>query len=60
MPGRQVLRDLAQQKLYRLALVNQKGIETDWEFSEWVHGKTGRPMGKCFQTWSAAGFKQGL
>ena len=50
------LRDLAQQELYRLALVNQKGIETDWEFSEWVHGKTGRPMGKRYQAWSAAGF----
>ncbi len=50
------LRDLAQQELYRLALVNKQGIETDWEFSEWVHGKTGRPMGKRYQAWSAAGF----
>lgn len=50
------LRDLAQQELYRLALVNKQGIETDWEFTEWVHGKTGRPMGKRFQAWSAAGF----
>lgn len=50
------LRDLAQQELYRLALVNQQGIEKDWEFNEWVHGKTGRPMGKRYQAWSAAGF----
>ena len=50
------LRDLAQQELYRLALVNQQGIEGDWEFNEWVHGKTGRPMGKRYQAWSAAGF----
>jgi len=50
------LRDLAQQELYRLALVNQQGIESDWEFNEWVHGKTGRPMGKRYQAWSAAGF----
>lgn len=50
------LRDLAQQELYRLALVNQQGIEAEWEFNEWVHGKTGRPMGKRYQAWSAAGF----
>ncbi|HDQ14970.1 MAG TPA: HAD-IIB family hydrolase [Sediminispirochaeta sp.] len=50
------LRDLAQQELYRLALVNKQGIERDWEFNEWVHGKTGRPMGKRYQAWSAAGF----
>ena len=50
------LRDLAQQELYRLAKVNQQGIEGDWEFNEWVHGKTGRPMGKKYQAWSAAGF----
>jgi GH15 family glucan-1,4-alpha-glucosidase len=50
------LRDLAQQELYRLAEVNREGIEYDWEFNEWVHGKTGRPMGKMFQAWSAAGF----
>jgi len=27
-----------------------------WEFNEWHHGVTGRPMGKAFQAWSAAGF----
>ena len=26
------------------------------EFNEWHHGVTGRPMGKAFQTWSAASF----
>jgi sucrose-6-phosphatase len=50
------LRDLAHQELYRLALINKEGIETSWEFNEWVHGKTGRPMGKRYQAWSAAGF----
>lgn len=50
------LRDLAQQELYRLAQMNHLGIEADWEFNEWVHGKTGRPMGKRYQAWSAAGF----
>ena len=50
------LRDLGQQELYRLAQVNHLGIEEDWEFNEWVHGQTGRPMGKRFQAWSAAGY----
>jgi sucrose-6-phosphatase len=50
------LRDLAQQELYRLALLNREGIENDWEFNEWAHGKTDRPMGKRYQAWSAAGF----
>jgi sucrose-6-phosphatase len=50
------LRDLAQQELYRLARVNHLGIEEPWEFNEWVHGKTGRPMGKRYQAWSAAGY----
>jgi hypothetical protein len=50
------LRDLGQQELYRLAQLNKLGIEEDWEFNEWVHGQTGRPMGKRYQAWSAAGY----
>lgn len=50
------MRDLAQQELYRLAQVNAMGSRSEWEFNEWVHGKTGRPMGKAYQAWSAAGF----
>lgn len=30
------------------------GIEGQWEFNEWLHGRTGRPAGKPLQTWSAA------
>lgn len=26
----------------------------DWEFNEWLHGKTGRPMGMAGQSWNAA------
>lgn len=52
------MRELAEQELYRLAQVNEKGITSDWEFNEWVHGKTGRPLGKSYQAWSAAGFIQ--
>lgn len=50
------LRDIAHQELYRLALLNKKGTHQDWEFNEWYHGVTGRPMGKAYQAWSAAGF----
>ncbi len=52
------LKEIAQQELIRLAEVNQAGITHEWEFNEWVHGKTGRPMGKAYQAWSASGFIQ--
>ncbi len=50
------LRDMALQELYRLAELNKLGILDEWEFNEWAHGRTGRPMGKAFQAWSAAEF----
>jgi sucrose-6-phosphatase len=50
------LRDLAYQELLRLAELNKQGIAHEWEFNEWAHGKTGIPMGKAFQAWSAAEF----
>ncbi|MBI2263637.1 MAG: HAD-IIB family hydrolase [Armatimonadetes bacterium] len=48
------LRELANQELARLAELNRAGVTHEWEFNEWAHGRTGRPMGKCFQAWSAA------
>ncbi len=48
------LRELALQELYRLALVNRLGVFNEWEFNEWAHGTTGRPMGKAYQAWSAS------
>ncbi len=50
------LRDLAYQELLRLAELNKQGRAQEWEFNEWAHGKTGIPMGKAYQAWSAAGF----
>ena len=50
------LRDLALQELYRLAELNKLGVLNEWEFNEWAHGRTGRPMGKAFQAWSASEF----
>lgn len=43
----------AEKALESLALLNKKGKVTDWEFNEWFHGKTGEPMGKEQQAWSA-------
>jgi sucrose-6F-phosphate phosphohydrolase len=50
------LHEVACRELYRLAKVNQLGRNQEWEFNEWVHGQTGRPMGKAYQAWSAACF----
>jgi len=43
----------AHKALYSLALLNKKGKESSWEFNEWFHGKTSKPMGKNEQAWSA-------
>ncbi len=40
-------------ELERLALVNRLN---GWEFNEWLHGKTGEPMGMAGQSWNAAMF----
>ncbi len=48
--------DVACQELVRLAQLNQLGRDHEWEFNEWAHGVTGRPMGKAYQAWSAASF----
>ena len=50
------LSDLARNELVKLAQVNRLGKAQEWEFNEWVHGVTGRPMGKAYQTWSAAAY----
>jgi sucrose-6F-phosphate phosphohydrolase len=50
------LREVALTELVRLARLNQSGVQHDWEFNEWAHGKTGRPMGKAFQAWSCSEF----
>lgn len=48
--------EVACRELVRLAELNRLGRDHEWEFNEWVHGQTGRPMGKAFQAWSAASF----
>jgi sucrose-6-phosphatase len=48
--------ELAFEELNNLAESCRMGIYEDWEFNEWLHGETGRPMGKAHQAWSAASY----
>lgn len=50
--------ELARREMVRLAQLCMMGVSQEWEFNEWHHGVTGRPMGKAFQAWSAASFIQ--
>lgn len=50
------MRELACRELVRLAELNKAGIRTEWEFNEWAHAETGRPMGKRYQAWAAASY----
>ncbi|HBJ85608.1 MAG TPA: glycogen debranching protein, partial [Verrucomicrobiales bacterium] len=50
------MRSLAMQELLKLARINQRGVQGEWEFNEWAHARTGNPMGKAYQAWSAAEF----
>ena len=44
----------AERQLARLAEMNRLGRRDEWEFNEWFHGLSGRPMGYSGQSWSAA------
>lgn len=46
--------DEARAQLDRLTEMNRQGIAAEWEFNEWFHGLSGRPMGFPGQSWSAA------
>lgn len=46
--------DSARRVLVRLAKMNSIGQgDSEWEFNEWFHGLSGKPMGHVRQTWSA-------
>jgi glycogen debranching enzyme len=49
-------RDRAERSLGLLAEANRAGTYGPWEFNEWLHGLSGRPMGHPEQAWSAAMF----
>jgi glycogen debranching enzyme len=46
--------DRAAEQLAALAALNRQGARDAWEFNEWAHGRSGRPMGFARQSWSAA------
>lgn len=48
--------ELAHRELASLAEACRLGLHGEWEFNEWLHGQTGRPMGKAHQAWSAASY----
>ncbi len=48
--------DVARRELVKLARLCSLGVTNEWEFNEWHHAITGRPMGKAYQAWSAASF----
>jgi glycogen debranching enzyme len=45
----------AERALVKLAEMNRaaRGGGGEWEFNEWFHGRSGRPMGHRLQSWSA-------
>jgi sucrose-6-phosphatase len=48
--------EMAHQELRSLAESCRLGVYGEWEFNEWLHGHTGRPMGKAHQAWSSASY----
>jgi len=51
--AREKKRVLAIRELRNIAALN---AANDWQFNEWFHGTTGRPMGMPGQSWNAAMF----
>ncbi len=43
----------ALKELKKLAEANKVGKERVWEFNEWLHGRTGKPLGQILQSWNA-------
>ena len=43
----------AWQELKKVALANKLN---NWEFNEWLHGQTGKPLGMAGQSWNAGMF----
>ncbi|MDD5163709.1 MAG: glycoside hydrolase 100 family protein [Candidatus ainarchaeum sp.] len=46
----------AGKELEMLALADKQGKEKEWEFNEWLDGKTGKPKGGIYQAWSAGSY----
>lgn len=48
--------DFAMEELGNLAEANRIGRRFDWEFNEWLNGRSGMPSGMAYQAWSAGMF----
>ncbi|NQX59956.1 amylo-alpha-1,6-glucosidase [Paenibacillus qinlingensis] len=46
-------KEFAIEELENLAKANQIGRRFDWEFNEWLNGRSGMPSGMAYQAWSA-------
>jgi glycogen debranching enzyme len=46
----------AEHQLEKLAEANRQGLRHEWEFNEFLHGITGRPLGAVGNAWSAGMF----
>lgn len=46
----------AKSALKKLAQANYLGIKRKWEFNEWLHGTSGKPLGTPYQGWSAGAY----
>jgi glycogen debranching enzyme len=46
----------AEEELENLAIAVKSGSEMEWEFNEWLDGKTGKPKGTPYQGWSAGAY----
>ncbi len=44
----------ARREFDKLTAMVRVGKKQEWEFNEWFHGSSGRPMGYARQSWSAA------
>ena len=42
--------------LEKLAAANKQGTNREWEFNEWLSGRTGKPKGTPYQAWSAGAY----
>ncbi|CAM4498445.1 GH15 family glucan-1,4-alpha-glucosidase [Paenibacillus endophyticus] len=46
-------KEFAREELENLARANQVGKRSEWEFNEWLNGRSGMPSGMAYQAWSA-------
>lgn len=46
--------DEAEYQFKKLTEMNKLGKKHEWEFNEWFHGESGKPMGYGGQSWSCA------